>query len=521
MYEFDSVSVSTYEAASLAAKLTEKSADGWEVVAIVPAGSDITAYVKRSADGARRPRCRRRPMPRSHPRRPPSRPPPVGADAVSEPSGWGTAPEAAAAASTSSWGQTATTETPAADSGGARTAVRLDRVGLGRSRGARRPPPPGAAGHAVGARRLVPRPGRPLRAALLGRLGVDRARVPHRPAVHRPARRLTAPPAGLPVASADADARHVDRPRRDPHRVRPRLDRLRPVVRPGVPRLVVPVPPQRPARRRPARRASRAPTTSTSRTSTATTGTSRGCATTCRRDIGVLLPGYPTRELDRTMRSLGFTNLIRTVDREELDLGGGLSVAIHVETSITDGPGGDSALVVSDGALPHRRPERLPHDRPRRPARARPGRPPLAAVQRGDLVPDGLRAARGRAAPARAGQGRQPAGAGDALRRVGRRPGRRAERRPAVLPRPRAVPPQRDRRRRAEHLRRPARVPRAPRRRRATTASWPCPGTTIDVTPDDIAVAHPVPTAARCTSSPTSASTSSATRPTGCRGSTT
>src|SRR5215203_1711708 len=68
------------------------------------------------------------------------------------------------------------------------------------------------------------------------------------------------------------------------------------------------------------------------------------------RDIGVLLPGYPTRELDRTMRGLGFTNLIRTADREELDLGG-LTVAIHVETSITDGPGGDSALVVSDGEV--------------------------------------------------------------------------------------------------------------------------------------------------------------------------
>jgi UDP-MurNAc hydroxylase len=67
-----------------------------------------------------------------------------------------------------------------------------------------------------------------------------------------------------------------------------------------------------------------------------------------RRDVPVLLPGYPTRELDRRMRELGFTNLIRTTDGEELDLGG-LTVAIHVETSITDGPGGDSALVVSDG----------------------------------------------------------------------------------------------------------------------------------------------------------------------------
>jgi UDP-MurNAc hydroxylase len=65
-------------------------------------------------------------------------------------------------------------------------------------------------------------------------------------------------------------------------------------------------------------------------------------------DITVLVPGYPTRELERRIRGLGFTNVIRTVDGEAMDLGG-LSVAIHVETSITDGPGGDSALVVSDG----------------------------------------------------------------------------------------------------------------------------------------------------------------------------
>lgn len=67
------------------------------------------------------------------------------------------------------------------------------------------------------------------------------------------------------------------------------------------------------------------------------------------RDIGVLVPGYPSRELDHRLSALGFTNLIRTVDGEDTDLGDGLSVAIHTETSITDGPGGDSALVVSDG----------------------------------------------------------------------------------------------------------------------------------------------------------------------------
>ena len=66
------------------------------------------------------------------------------------------------------------------------------------------------------------------------------------------------------------------------------------------------------------------------------------------RDTTVLVPGFPTHELERRMQSLGFRNLLRTVDQNELDLGG-ITVAIHVETSITDGPGGDSALVVSDG----------------------------------------------------------------------------------------------------------------------------------------------------------------------------
>ena len=69
-----------------------------------------------------------------------------------------------------------------------------------------------------------------------------------------------------------------------------------------------------------------------------------------RRDIPILLPGYPTREQQRTLERLGFTNFVRTVDTEELELAPGLTIAIHIETSITDGPGGDSALVVSDGA---------------------------------------------------------------------------------------------------------------------------------------------------------------------------
>ncbi len=52
MQEFTSISVSSYDAASLADKLTEKSSAGWDVVAIVPAGTNITAYLCRASDAA-------------------------------------------------------------------------------------------------------------------------------------------------------------------------------------------------------------------------------------------------------------------------------------------------------------------------------------------------------------------------------------------------------------------------------------------------------------------------------------
>ena len=43
--EFASVSASSYDPAALAAKLTEKSAEGWTVVSIVPTGGDVTAFL--------------------------------------------------------------------------------------------------------------------------------------------------------------------------------------------------------------------------------------------------------------------------------------------------------------------------------------------------------------------------------------------------------------------------------------------------------------------------------------------
>jgi hypothetical protein len=48
-YEFLALSVSSHDAASLAPQLTEHSADGWDVVAIVPTGGDVTAYCRRPA----------------------------------------------------------------------------------------------------------------------------------------------------------------------------------------------------------------------------------------------------------------------------------------------------------------------------------------------------------------------------------------------------------------------------------------------------------------------------------------
>ena len=80
------------------------------------------------------------------------------------------------------------------------------------------------------------------------------------------------------------------------------------------------------------------------------------------KDTTVLIPGYPTRELERILRGLGFYNIVRTVDGEELALGPNLKIAIHVETSITDGPGGDSAIVISDGKPDAKEIERLWND---------------------------------------------------------------------------------------------------------------------------------------------------------------
>lgn len=50
MHEYVTVSASSYDPASLASKLNEKSQQGWDVVAIVPTGGDVTAFLRRQAN---------------------------------------------------------------------------------------------------------------------------------------------------------------------------------------------------------------------------------------------------------------------------------------------------------------------------------------------------------------------------------------------------------------------------------------------------------------------------------------
>jgi hypothetical protein len=125
MYEFDSVSVSSYEAAALAAKLSEKSADGWEVVAIIPAGSDVVAFVKRSKSGAD---AASDSAAAGTTATSDVTPPEVAAagaaaaaPAASEPAGWGSAP----ASSGSSWGS-GTSNDSGSSWGGASTTAATD-----------------------------------------------------------------------------------------------------------------------------------------------------------------------------------------------------------------------------------------------------------------------------------------------------------------------------------------------------------------------------------------------------------
>ena len=110
MQEFESISASSYDPSALATKLTAKAAEGWSVVAIVPTGGDVTAFISRDKNGAvesteaeAEVKAEETVAPvlaaaAVEPAAEPEPEPEPTPEAVSEPSGWAIAPEPASPA---------------------------------------------------------------------------------------------------------------------------------------------------------------------------------------------------------------------------------------------------------------------------------------------------------------------------------------------------------------------------------------------------------------------------------------
>src|SRR5215467_1931820 len=67
------------------------------------------------------------------------------------------------------------------------------------------------------------------------------------------------------------------------------------------------------------------------------------------KDTTVLLPDYPLDLLERALRDCGFTKFVKTKNAQWTQLNDGLKVAIMAQIAPTDGPLGDSGLIVDDG----------------------------------------------------------------------------------------------------------------------------------------------------------------------------
>ena len=66
------------------------------------------------------------------------------------------------------------------------------------------------------------------------------------------------------------------------------------------------------------------------------------------KEAQVVLPEYPVNDLEQELQDLGFHRFIKTRDLQPVEVDGLLFTIISL-TSPTDGPIGDSALVVDDG----------------------------------------------------------------------------------------------------------------------------------------------------------------------------
>lgn len=92
--EYTTVSSSSTDPAALASTLTEKGAEGWHVVAIVPTGGNLTAFLRRTDDGAPAAAAAADTSAPADTAAPAESAP--AAPAAAEPAGWGSAPAAAA-----------------------------------------------------------------------------------------------------------------------------------------------------------------------------------------------------------------------------------------------------------------------------------------------------------------------------------------------------------------------------------------------------------------------------------------
>jgi hypothetical protein len=96
MSEYTSVSASSYDPGALVAKLNEASAEGWEVVSIVPTGGDVTAFLRRDTAVADAPAAdvEGGEEPAAEVVEPAPEPVvPITPEPVAEPAGWAAAPE--------------------------------------------------------------------------------------------------------------------------------------------------------------------------------------------------------------------------------------------------------------------------------------------------------------------------------------------------------------------------------------------------------------------------------------------
>lgn len=69
------------------------------------------------------------------------------------------------------------------------------------------------------------------------------------------------------------------------------------------------------------------------------------------KDTTVILPDYPIDLMEKAYRGLGFERFVKTRNGVPADLGDGLSIAVVAMVAPTDGPLGDSGLIVDDGEV--------------------------------------------------------------------------------------------------------------------------------------------------------------------------